>query len=81
MVLNGPSLTDFQKTYKKHVVFDDFLLQKAVSVDSFTKMDAKWPRARFGLGRIENGPSLIDFQKSLKIYGFSYFSGPKNSFC
>ena len=33
------------------MVFHTFLVQKAVSVDSFTKMDAKWPRARFGLGR------------------------------
>ena len=33
------------------MVFHIFLVQKAVSVDSFTKMDAKWPRARFGLGR------------------------------
>ena len=63
------------------MVFHTFLVQKAVSVDSFTKMDAKWPRARFGLGRAENGVSLTDFQKSLKIHGFSYFSGPKNSFC
>ena len=63
------------------MVFHTFLLSKTVSVDSFTKMDAKWPRARFGLGRAENGPSLIDFQKSLKIYGFSYFSVPKSNFC
>ena len=33
------------------MVFHTFLVQKTVSVDSFTKMDAKWPRARFGLGR------------------------------
>ena len=63
MVLNGPSLTDFQKNLKIFV-FLHFLVQKAISVDSFTKMDAKWPRARFGLGRAENGPSLTDFQKS-----------------
>ena len=28
-----------------------FLVQKTVSVDSFTKMDAKWLRVRFGLGQ------------------------------
>ena len=33
------------------MVFDDFLLQKAVSVDSFTKMEAKCLRPGFGLGR------------------------------
>ena len=33
------------------MVFDDFLLQKAVSVDSFTKIDAKCLRPGFGLGR------------------------------
>ena len=33
------------------MVFHTFLVQKTGSVDSFTKMDAKWPRARFGLGR------------------------------
>ena len=33
------------------MVFDDFLLQKAVSVDSFTKIAAKCLRPGFGLGR------------------------------
>ena len=33
------------------MVFVDFLLQKAVSVDSFTKMEAKCLRPGFGLGR------------------------------
>ena len=33
------------------LVFNDFLVQKSISVNSFTKMIAKWLRARFGLGR------------------------------
>ena len=41
----------FSKNIQKHLVFDDFLLQKAVSVDSFTKMGAKCLRPGFGLGR------------------------------
>ena len=51
---NGPKRAQFywfSKNIQKHVVFDDFLLQKAVSVDSFSKMDAKCLRPGFGLGR------------------------------
>ena len=51
MVLNGPSLTDFQKSYKNILFLIILRSKKAVSVDSFTKMDAKCLRPGFGRGR------------------------------
>ena len=50
------------------MVFHISLVQKEVSVDSFTKRDAKWPRARFGLGRAGwAGPP--PFLINLEMYG------------
>ena len=71
---NGPKRAQFDwfsKNIQKHMVFDDFLLQKAVSVDSFTKMEAKCLRPGFGLGQAGwaglgwagslSGTSFVDF--------------------